>query len=65
MDEMKRYLTVEQLIQVIPLKKSRVYYLVHTGEIPCIHLGRTLLFEADELRKWLDSMKEKSCHRSI
>jgi excisionase family DNA binding protein len=65
MNDTQRYLTVEQLIQIIPLKKSRVYYLVHIGEIPCIHLGRTLLFDFEEIHQWLESMKGKPCHRSI
>ena len=57
----KRYLTVEHLLDLIPLKKSRVYYLVHTGEIPHFHLGRTLLFDREEIRAWIDTMKEQPC----
>ena len=48
-----RWLTMELLLQKLPLKKSRVYYLVHTNQIPYHHIGRTLIFDYDEVIDWV------------
>lgn len=34
----RRWLNLEQLLSVLPLKKSRIYYLVHTNQIPYQHM---------------------------
>jgi excisionase family DNA binding protein len=52
---MRRWLNVDQLISVLPLRKSRVYYLTHTRQIPFVRLGKTLLFDYDSIVKWVDA----------
>jgi excisionase family DNA binding protein len=47
-------LTLEQLLEVLPLKRSRIYYLTHTRQIPFRKVGRTLLFDLAEIQKWLE-----------
>jgi excisionase family DNA binding protein len=54
-----RYLTVNQVQKFLGLKRSRIYYLTSTGRIPFIRLGKTLLFDAQDLHQWIDSMKVK------
>jgi predicted DNA-binding transcriptional regulator AlpA len=49
----RRWLNLEQLLSVLPLKKSRVYYLVHTNQIPHHHIARTLIFDYDEIIDWV------------
>jgi excisionase family DNA binding protein len=51
----KHLLTLEELLERLPLKKSRVYYLVHTRQIPHHHIGRTLIFDYDEIVRWVQS----------
>ena len=47
-DPPTRWLTVEQLLAILPIKKSRLYYLTHTHQIPGVtRIGRTLLFDYD------------------
>lgn len=41
----RRWLNVEQLMEILPLRKSRVYYLTHTRQIPFVRLGKTLVCE--------------------
>jgi predicted DNA-binding transcriptional regulator AlpA len=53
-EEERRWLTLEGLIQKLPLKKSRLYYLVHTNQIPHHHIGRTLIFDYDEIIDWVN-----------
>ncbi len=36
----RRWLTLEQLLEVLPLKKSYVYYLTHTRQIPVTRIPR-------------------------
>lgn len=54
----RRWLTVEQLMGVVPLRKSRVYYLTHTRQIPFVRLGKTLLFDYDVIVKWVENHGE-------
>jgi len=54
----RRWLNVEQLMAVVPLRKSRVYYLTHTRQIPFVRLGKTLLFDYDAIVKWVDAHGE-------
>ncbi|MCI0623048.1 MAG: helix-turn-helix domain-containing protein [Acidobacteria bacterium] len=50
----RRWLTLQQLLEVLPLKRSRIYYLTHTRQIPFRKVGRTLLFDLAEIQKWLE-----------
>ena len=49
------WLSLEDLLLKLPLKRSRVYYLVHTNQIPHHHIGRTLIFDYDEIIAWVES----------
>ena len=57
MSQEPRYLTVEQVQKFLGLKRSRIYYLTSTGRIPFIRLGKTLLFDPQDLNQWIASMK--------
>jgi len=50
----RRWLTLEQLLEVLPVKKSYVYYLTHTRQIPVTRIGRRLLFDYDRIVEWLE-----------
>ncbi|HKW02825.1 MAG TPA: helix-turn-helix domain-containing protein [Vicinamibacterales bacterium] len=55
----KRWLTVEQLLATVPIKRSRLYYLTHTHKIPGVcRIGRTLLFDYDTIVDWLERSRE-------
>lgn len=55
MTAQKKWLNLEQLLTVVPLKKSRVYYLVHVNRIPCRRIGKTLIFDYDEITAWVEN----------
>jgi hypothetical protein len=44
-----RSLNINQLMGILPLKKSRIYYLTHVAAIPHHKFGQTLLFREDEI----------------
>lgn len=50
----RRWVTLAQLMEVLPLKRSRIYYLTHTRQIPFRKVGRTLLFDLAEIQAWLE-----------
>jgi len=52
-----RWLSITQLLEVLPLKKSRIYYLTHIGAIPHHKIGQTLLFREDEILEWMERNK--------
>jgi excisionase family DNA binding protein len=52
-----KWLNMEQLRQILPLKKSRIYYLTHIGAIPHHKIGQTLLFREDEILEWMERNK--------
>jgi excisionase family DNA binding protein len=55
----KRWLTVDQLLDIVPIKRSRLYYLTHTHQIPGVcRIGRTLLFDYDAVTGWLEAHRE-------
>ena len=48
----------DRLLTAPPLRKSRVYYLTHTRQIPFVRLGKTLLFDYDAIVEWVQSHGE-------
>lgn len=49
-----RWLNLDQLMKIVPLKRSRIYYLTHIGAIPHHKVGQTLFFREDEILKWME-----------
>lgn len=49
----KRWINIDQLMKILPFKKNRIYYLIHTKQIPVHHVGRTPLFDPDEIHEWV------------
>ena len=49
-----------QVQKFLGLKRSRIYYLTHTGRIPFIRVGKTLLFDTHDLQQWIESMKVRN-----
>jgi excisionase family DNA binding protein len=52
-----RWLTINQLREILPLKKSRIYYLTHVAAIPHHKIGQALLFREDEILEWMERNK--------
>jgi predicted DNA-binding transcriptional regulator AlpA len=52
-----RWLNISQLMEIVPLKKSRIYYLTHVVAIPHHKIGQTLLFREDEILEWMERNK--------
>ena len=58
-EKIKRLLTIDQVAEVLSVKKSTVYQWVHQELIPYIKLGSLLRFEEQDIEKWIISKKVK------
>lgn len=52
---MDKLLTIDELAEVLSLKKSTIYQWVHLGLIPHMKVGRLLRFRERDIEKWLSS----------
>ena len=56
-EKQSQYLTVEELCQLLKLKKSYIYDLTYRKKIPFIKIGRHLRFDLEEIQKWIENNK--------
>ncbi len=52
---MDKLLTIDELAEVLSLKKSTIYQWVHLGLVPHMKVGRLLRFRERDIEKWLSS----------
>ena len=50
----KRWLTIEQLVEILPYKRSTIYYLVHVRAISFVKKRGRLFFEFGEIQRWME-----------
>ena len=55
----RRWLTLEQLLEVLPLKKSYINYQTHTRQTPVTRIGPQLPFDYNRIVAWLGEGKAK------
>jgi len=56
----KRFVNHDQLLVTFPfLKRSRIYYLTTIKKIPFYRVGRSLVFEVNEVLAWVEAGKVK------
>lgn len=52
------YLTLDQVLEIVPYAKSTFYKLVHYGEVPHYKPNnKVLFFKESEIRQWVDKTK--------
>ncbi len=50
----KIYLTIDELLRLLPLAKATIYRYTSEGRIPHIKVGSRLMFKRSEIIAWLD-----------
>lgn len=55
----KEMFTVKELSNVINIKESTLYSWVSQGNIPHIKLGKKVLFDSDDIEKWMEEHKRQ------
>jgi excisionase family DNA binding protein len=56
---MEKYLTIEELCNILQVKRHYVYALTSRRQIPFLKLGRFLRFERDKIEQWLKDKAQK------
>jgi len=56
--ENESYLRVEGVSNYLKISKSMVYKMVNRREIPHVRIGTRLIFDRDDLDKWISSKSE-------
>lgn len=54
MNEQKLTVTPAEAAKMIGVSRPVVYDLCHSGDLPCIQIGRRILIPIDRLRMWLN-----------
>lgn len=52
---MKAYLNIEELADCLNISKSQIYCMTSQRRIPFIKAGRRVLFDPEQIEKWMDS----------
>jgi len=62
---MRKLLTVEEVAELLSVKKSTIYSWTHSGFIPHVKLGNKLRFKESEIEKWIEkrSVRGRSQYR--
>jgi excisionase family DNA binding protein len=55
-----KLLTVEQLCELLQVKKDWVYDHVRAGDIPFVRVGNLLRFREDRINEWLEASSSNS-----
>ncbi len=50
----EEYLSLDELVKIIPLAKGTVYRYTSKGLIPHIKVGRRLVFKRSDIDAWLE-----------
>jgi excisionase family DNA binding protein len=55
---MDRLLKVDELAEVLGIRRTRAYQIVASGEIPVLRLGRNIRISSIALEEWIRSRSE-------
>lgn len=56
---MEKLLTVDDLCELLQVKRSTVYDWTHTGYIPHYKFKKVLRFKEDQIQRWLNRKRKK------
>lgn len=57
---MKEYLTIDDLSQILSIKRATLYSKVSHGEIPHYKIGHLVRFKKEDIDSWLEGLKQNS-----
>jgi excisionase family DNA binding protein len=65
MDSVSSFLNVKGVSEYLALKKSAVYFLVETKQIPHYRVGRQVRFKKSDIDAWMEEHKEPAVDTKI
>ena len=57
---MKEFLTIDELSELLSLKKSTLYHLVECGQLTHFKFGRLIRFRRDDVNRWLEIHRKEA-----
>jgi excisionase family DNA binding protein len=54
----KEYLTVDEVLTLLPFSKGTLYQYTSRGQIPYLKLGKHLMFKHEDIRLWLETHRQ-------
>ena len=57
---MERLLTIEQVSEILQVKKNTLYSWTHTRKIPFVKVGGVLRFKEKAISRWVDEQVEEA-----
>ena len=55
LDDLPDFFSVEELLHVLPVSRATIYRLSAQGVIPCLRVGRRVIFSRERLKVWAQS----------
>ena len=55
----KKFYTMKELGEILPIGTTNLYNLVHSEGFPSIFINRKIIIPVDEFEKWIASSKGK------
>ena len=55
-----RYLTAEDVADLIQIPRQKVYQVLKDGGVACYRIGRRVRYSAREVDRWLSAQKERA-----
>lgn len=56
---MKEFLTIGELSEYLNLKRSNLYSMVESGELPHYRIGRLIRFRRDDIDQWMEDHRKE------
>lgn len=53
-DDLPELCALADVEKVLPVSRATVYRMAQQGAIPCLRIGRRLIFSREHLRRWID-----------
>ena len=63
--KMEDFLKIDELCKILKVKKSYIYNLTFSKQIPFYKIGNLLRFKHSEIEKWLSQRKIDECNNCI
>ena len=55
LDDLPDFFSAEDLLRVLPVSRATIYRLSAQGVIPCLRVGRRVIFSRERLKLWAQS----------
>lgn len=58
--ELQLLLSVSKVAKALCISPRKLWELTNRGDIPCLRIGRRVMYDPRDLRDWIEAQKKKS-----